>query len=110
MVDSAPGSPCPTAGPPAPGGGAPGALAREAAGAMRDEAIFAEALGKAPGPERQAFLDEACGGDAALRRRVEILLEGDAQTLGILELGPGAAAAPHGPAGERPGDLVGPYK
>jgi serine/threonine protein kinase/tetratricopeptide (TPR) repeat protein len=77
---------------------------------MRDEAIFAEALGKAPGPERQAFLDEACGGDAALRSRVEILLEGDAQTLGILELGPGAAAAPHGPAGERPGDLVGPYK
>ena len=29
---------------------------------MSDESIFAAALGKAPGAERRAFLDEACGG------------------------------------------------
>ena len=39
---------------------------------MSDESIFAAALGKALGPERRAFLDEACGGDEALRRRVEM--------------------------------------
>jgi hypothetical protein len=32
---------------------------------MEGESIFAAALGKAPGAERQAFLDEACGGDKA---------------------------------------------
>jgi serine/threonine protein kinase/tetratricopeptide (TPR) repeat protein len=77
---------------------------------MRDESIFAAALGKAPGAERQAFLDEACGGDEALRRRVELLLESDARSVGILERGPGILAAQHGPATEEPGDCVGPYR
>jgi eukaryotic-like serine/threonine-protein kinase len=57
---------------------------------MSDESIFAAALSKAPGAERGAFLDEACGGDHALRRRVERLLEADDQTAGILERGPDA--------------------
>ena len=33
--------------------------------AMSDESIFAAALSKAPGAERRAFLDGACGGDDA---------------------------------------------
>ena len=57
---------------------------------MDDESIFAAALGKAPGPERRAFLDGACGGDDALRRRIERLLEADRQAGGILERGPDA--------------------
>src|SRR5262245_45874484 len=83
-----------------PGGGS---------GAMDDESIFLAALEKAPGPERRAFLDEACGGDEAQRRRVERLLKVD-EVEGILEQGPEGVTVPDGPAGERPGDLVGPYE
>ena len=36
--------------------------------AMTDETIFAAALEKPTPAERSAFLDEACAGDAALRR------------------------------------------
>ena len=57
---------------------------------MNDESIFAAALGKAPGAERCAFLDEACGSDHDRRRRVERLLEADDRTAGILERGPDA--------------------
>ena len=57
---------------------------------MSDESIFAAALSKAPGAERCAFLDGACGGDHALRRRIERLLEADDRTAGILERGPDA--------------------
>ena len=77
---------------------------------MSDESIFAAALSKAPGAERCAFLDEACGGDEALRWRVERLLEADDRTAGILEQRPDGLTAPHEPPGERPGDRVGPYK
>jgi WD40 repeat protein/serine/threonine protein kinase len=76
---------------------------------MSDESIFAAALGKAPGAERRAFLDEACGDDEALRRRIERLLEADDRTAGILERGPAGPTDPP-PNGERPGDRVGPYK
>jgi hypothetical protein len=39
------------------------------------ESIFFAALEKKAGAERAAYLDEACGADAALRLRVEQLLE-----------------------------------
>src|SRR5919205_464045 len=42
------------------------------------------ALQRPPG-ERSAFLDEACGADAALRREVESLLAVDEGTGGFLE-------------------------
>src|SRR5262249_6141737 len=75
--------------------------ARWRSGAMDDESIFAAALGKAPGAQRCAFLDEACGGDHALRRRIERLLAPDRQAGGILERGPDAgptdAQGPDGP-------------
>ena len=57
---------------------------------MSDESIFAAALGKAPGAERGAFLDEACRDDHDLRRRIERLLEADRQAGSILERGPDA--------------------
>src|SRR6516165_1162959 len=41
---------------------------------MNEETLFHEAIQK-PEAERAGFLAEACGGDVALRRRVEILLE-----------------------------------
>ena len=63
---------------------------------MSDESIFAAALSKAPGDVRRAFLDGACGGNEALRRRVERLLEADDRTGGILERGPDAGVdGPH---------------
>jgi hypothetical protein len=39
------------------------------------ETIFFAALEKKTAAERAAYLDEGCGGDAALRLRVEQLLE-----------------------------------
>src|SRR5438270_8947220 len=40
----------------------------------RTETLFAAALALANAAERAAYLDQACGGDAALRGRVEALL------------------------------------
>src|SRR5437899_2406653 len=42
---------------------------------MTEETIFTAALEKGTAAERAAFLDEACSGDLALRRRVEALLK-----------------------------------
>jgi hypothetical protein len=41
--------------------------------AGRDVAVFTEAI-KVPRAQRATFLDEACGGDDELRRKVEALL------------------------------------
>ena len=69
---------------------------------MSDESIFAAALDKAPGAERRAFLDEACGSNHDLRHRIELLLEADDRTAGILERGPDGgpndALCPDGPS------------
>jgi serine/threonine protein kinase/lipoprotein NlpI len=43
--------------------------------AMTEETLFTTSLEKATKAERAAFLNMACAGDAALRRRVEALLE-----------------------------------
>ncbi|HTK77384.1 MAG TPA: serine/threonine-protein kinase [Gemmataceae bacterium] len=59
---------------------------------MTEESLFAAALEKPAGPERQAYLDEACGGDAAKRERIDRLLAADEQSRGILEPGPDVAA------------------
>ena len=52
---------------------------------MTEESLFLAALEKHTPAERQAFLDEACGADAALRARVQMLLEADARVRGILD-------------------------
>lgn len=59
---------------------------------MNEEALFAAALEKPTAAEREAFLDGACGGNAALRGWLGQLLAGHEQTQGILECCPDVAA------------------
>jgi serine/threonine-protein kinase len=51
---------------------------------MTEATIFANALEK-PLEDRAAYLDEACGGDADLRRRVELLLRSHDQAASFLD-------------------------
>src|SRR5579862_7178118 len=65
---------------------------------LNEESLFAAALEQKTSAERQAFLDDACAGQVALRERLERLLAADQRSSGILERGPAAdtlhAAAP----------------
>jgi WD40 repeat protein len=70
----------------------------------RERDIFLEALDHLVADERVAFLDRACGGDAALRASVEALLA--AHTSDLL-LTPGASPIV---LSEGPGDKIGRYK
>jgi outer membrane protein assembly factor BamB/tRNA A-37 threonylcarbamoyl transferase component Bud32 len=54
---------------------------------MNEETLFHQALEKPPG-ERPAFLAEACAGDAALRRRLEVLLSAHDDPESFLDLPP----------------------
>lgn len=82
---------------------------------MDEESLFAAALNRSDAAERRAFLDKACAGDAALRRRLEQLLAADLQILGILDRparpdgrtdGGAGSAAPGASATERAGVLI----
>jgi serine/threonine protein kinase/tetratricopeptide (TPR) repeat protein len=64
---------------------------------MNEESLFAAALKKANAIERQAYLDDACRGNASLRQRVEQLLAADENGQGILDQGLGVAAMPQAP-------------
>jgi serine/threonine protein kinase/Flp pilus assembly protein TadD len=74
--------------------------------------IFWQAAQFAPGDERDAFLDRACGENRELRQRVARLLQVQPRVEGFLErpfVGPAALAAlPE--VWEGPGSLIGPYK
>jgi eukaryotic-like serine/threonine-protein kinase len=76
---------------------------------MNERAIFMEALDRETLAERSAYLDEACGGDTALRQRVEALLTSHEQAGSFLgkpvpeRLAEGQAA-PDGPT-ETQGEL-----
>jgi hypothetical protein len=85
--------------------------------ASPEQALFAEALQCATREARAAYLDGACGTDAALRRRVEVLLRAAENAGDFLE------APPTGLSGdadatqlvtelisEKPGDRIGRYK
>ena len=86
--------------------------------------LFLGALEKPTPAERAAFLDAACGGDHALRRRVEALLREQEDVGSFLEAPAlsgarvSAAAVPAGPGGtalsaavtEKAGDRIGRYK
>ncbi len=89
---------------------------------MQEQSLFIEAL-EIDGPaEQAAFLDRACAGDPALRRRIERLLQRNRQDDSFLEraalpLGATSAqalsaeeAAAASAVAERPGTIVGPYK
>ena len=65
-----------------------------------DEAVFFAALARVDPAERAAYLDEACGADADLRRRVERLLAAHPQVGSFLR--DDAAVAPSPPGGVGP--------
>jgi serine/threonine protein kinase len=85
----------------------------------REVAIF-NAARRLSGAERAACLDEACGGDGALRQRLDELLGVDEPAGEFLEkpaYGDASASARSGgtlrlsiPLSEKPGDRIGPYK
>jgi len=79
----------------------------------RQMEIFSAALEHPVGPQRDAFLAEACAGDTGLRQQVDALLAVHAQAGTFLD----KAAGPVGPGGtrivpitEKPGDKIGRYK
>jgi WD40 repeat protein/serine/threonine protein kinase len=75
------------------------------------ESIFFAALERESPTERAAWLDEACAGDAVLRRRVEQLLAAHPRLGGFLQ--PEARAVESTaamPLAEAPGTQIGPYK
>jgi len=55
---------------------------------MNEESLFHQAREKADPGERAAFLEQACGGDDALRQRVEELLRSHEQASGLLDKPP----------------------
>jgi eukaryotic-like serine/threonine-protein kinase len=52
---------------------------------MSEESLFLAALEKSEPADREAFLNDACGTDRALRARVQLLLDADARARGILD-------------------------
>src|SRR5262245_5135431 len=78
---------------------------------MNERDIFMAALRLAQN-DRAAYLDTACGGDRALRGRVEVLLEAHERAGSFLESPvPAAVATIDEPQlTERPGTVIGPYK
>jgi serine/threonine protein kinase/tetratricopeptide (TPR) repeat protein len=77
---------------------------------MNEESIFIEALQKDLPGERAAFLDEACGGNAELRRSIEMLLRAHEKAGHFLQRVPGDRRTADQATQEGPGTLVGPYK
>src|SRR5262249_26164638 len=73
--------------------------------------VFDEALRRAAGPDRDCYLDEVCGGDPELRRRVERLLRAVSEAGSFLETPAQdpSAAVDQSPA-ESPETVIGPYK
>ena len=73
------------------------------------DGLFSRALELEPG-ERRAFLDHACGADAALRAEIEELLEADERARTFLE-SPAVPALLDGDAADPPaGARFGPYR
>jgi WD40 repeat protein/serine/threonine protein kinase len=77
---------------------------------MNEQAIFVAAL-QEEREHRAAYLDRACGTDAALRQRVEVLLDAHERAGSFLRQ-PAAAGLTdaYRPISEGPGTVIGPYK
>jgi hypothetical protein len=78
----------------------------------REEALFREALRRAKGSEREAFLHQGCAGNEALRARLDALLQAHESPDPPLEpqpAPPGNSTVLLGP-GEGPGTVIGRYK
>jgi eukaryotic-like serine/threonine-protein kinase len=78
---------------------------------MSERSIFIAALEKGDPAERAAYLDQACAGDQALRKRLDRLLDAVARTGGILDRAPEPLMTGlYQPVTEGPGTRIGPYK
>jgi tetratricopeptide (TPR) repeat protein/serine/threonine protein kinase len=77
---------------------------------MSDSGVFKAALKLSP-DEREAYLEQACGADQALRQEVESLLRAHNEGGSFLEKPAcGGATVDSPPAAECPGSVIGPYK
>ncbi|HEX5268962.1 MAG TPA: WD40 repeat domain-containing serine/threonine-protein kinase [Gemmataceae bacterium] len=78
---------------------------------MSESGIFNEAVKLPPG-QRAAYLDRACGADAALRREVESLLRAHDASCDLLHDPPARPQTTEDfePITERPGTVIGPYR
>src|SRR5262245_25382030 len=79
---------------------------------MDEVSIFLVALAKPAPEERAAFLDQACGGNEALRRNVEMLLKAHEKAGDFLAQAPtpvGGGTVDHTFV-EIPGTMIGSYK
>ena len=54
---------------------------------MNERSIFMEALDQDTPAKRSAYLEGACGGDAALRQRVDALAQGRVASAGLVQVG-----------------------
>ena len=77
--------------------------------------IFVELIGKVPPADWDERLNQACGTDDELRRRVQELLNAHRDPDSFLETPPSAVAVETGltidqPPAEKPGTIIGPYK
>ncbi len=78
---------------------------------MSEEEIFHQALAQTDPDERAAFLEQACGGNVALRASVEAILRADIGATGFMErTAPDVDATLGVPIGERSATVIGPYK
>jgi serine/threonine protein kinase/tetratricopeptide (TPR) repeat protein len=75
---------------------------------MDEESIFFQALEKPTPSDRAAFVEQACAGNAELRRGIERLLQAHQKAGGFLQGTQGLAASEL--VAERVGTFVGPYK
>src|SRR5436190_16467539 len=85
--------------------------------AYPEQAVFAEALLRDTPAARAAYLDSACGTDAALRQRIEALLRAAENAGDFLEAPPTGVSGDAGSTqlvtaiiSEKPGDKIGRYK
>src|SRR5262249_34111002 len=76
------------------------------------ESIYFAALARESSQERAAYLDEACGADAALRRRVDRLLQFQPRVGSFLQgfAGGVPATIAQQDTSETVGTVIGPYK
>src|SRR5690349_4716164 len=76
--------------------------------------VIVEAARRLNGSDRDAFLEQACKGDAAIKARVlrliELRVETEASAGGQVNLNPGDETRLELPGSEGPGSMVGRYK
>jgi serine/threonine protein kinase len=78
---------------------------------MNEEEIFHEFLARTGPEDREAYLQQVCAGNPALRASIEALLRANAGASGFMECpAPTPADTVDEPMSERPGTMIGAYK